>query len=139
MNSLKMYRLLFLIILSFSLVDSKGQNSQTIYSLENKYQSCLDEGKNMLECTKLFYSEIDSLLNKVYKEYYLANKVNQNSIKKQQRIWIKKRDLYISKLSYDNTLSKEDNQMVLMDETTQYVKRRVLYFINLLKKNKIYQ
>ena len=112
-----------------------SQKIKTIDSLENKYQSCLDKGQNMLGCTKTFYAQMESLLNLLYKKLLSKMGTAEGArFKNNQREWLKERDKQF--VLFKEQMHKEavnievdggqDEQMILADKKAQFVKQRVV-------------
>jgi len=107
-----------------------SQTINTMDSLENCYQSCLDKGQNMLNCSKVYYQQMDSMLNTVYKD--LRKKITPaeaSQLKDSQIQWLKKRDKYFENIVLEpeeKSLSKEDQEMVILDKKCEFVRDRVL-------------
>jgi uncharacterized protein YecT (DUF1311 family) len=96
----------------------------------------------MMFCAMDFETKSDSLLNVAYKN--LKSKLNlteQNKLKSEQRIWLKKRNKYFEKAyretveEYGNETESNDFKMILYDKQADFVILRVKEFIN--KRNKI--
>lgn|SRR5574343_378077 len=112
-----------------------SQKFKVIDSLENKYQSCLDKGQNMLGCANTFYGQMDSLLNLQYKK--LLNKLGAaegTKFKNEQRLWLGERDKQfvlfkqqVHKEAVDNGFDGgQDEQMILTERKAMFVKQRVI-------------
>ncbi len=119
-----------------------SQTLKKIVEIENKYQECLDSGIGMKNCAINFYSTSDSLLNVTYKNYKIKlNALEQNKLKSEQRIWLKKRNNYFEKAyketveEYGNEPESNDFKMILYNKQADFVILRVKEFIN--KRNKI--
>ena len=61
----KTHLLFFLFLISFY---SYSQTNKTIQKLDTELQQCLDTQNNMLQCTQVYYTKIDDLLNVTYKK-----------------------------------------------------------------------
>jgi uncharacterized protein YecT (DUF1311 family) len=122
---------------------SFSQTKNTVDSLQNEEQKCLDKGQYMLGCSLNFYNQMDSLLNVVYfKLYHSLDTSNQGKLKKEQKLWLTKRDK-IFKLNAQKTHEEavkdgfdggQDERMILADKNATVVKQRVLELIGRLKK-----
>ena len=131
MQTKRFKKLIFIIIFTFS-ISNYSQTLEVVTNLENKYQECLDNGNGMKECAEKFYSTSDSLLNIPYKNLKLKmNLTEQNSLRIEQRNWLKKRDTYFEK-AYDDTIKdygnfpeSQDFKMILIDKQSDFVIKRV--------------
>ena len=114
---------------------SFSQKFKIVDSLENKYQSCLDKGQNMLGCANTFYGQMDSLLNLQYKK--LLSKMGAADgarLKNEQRKWLAERDKQfallkqqVHKEAVDNGFAGgQDEQMILTERKAIFVKQRVV-------------
>ena len=129
MNKKHLFFLLFLISLS-----AYSQKNETIQKLDKELQKCLDDTQNnMLNCTRVYYNQIDDLLNVTYKKIRTSlTKSEQEKLKNQQLAWLKKRDLYFKKVTaktssdLDGDNSSQDYQMICTHENALFVKDRVL-------------
>ena len=115
-----------------------SQTKQTVDSIENRYQECLDSGEFMTSCAVTFYYHMDSLLNRVYTKLQKGmDSLQKTALKKEETKWLAKRDMYFDKLEL--TLAKKtkehgpayDDQMQLFNDKALFVQNRVL---ELLKK-----
>ncbi len=119
-----------------------AQSEKTIDSLTKKYQTCLDEGKNMLDCSKLFYRQMDSMLNVVYfKQYSKLDSANKIQLRNEQRLWLKSRDVFFKKTlnrfkqkypgksPFSSAYGAEDDAMIMHDENAEFVKERILILL----------
>ncbi len=124
--------------ITMGVLSLSAQSTKTIDSLEKKYQSCLDEGVNMLRCAKKFYAEMDSMLNVTYKVLQSKNdSIARYELKISQRKWLRKRDsvfIQIEKKYKSNSsgTAKSDDLMLIIDEKAVYVKERVIELISKL-------
>lgn len=109
-----------------------AQTMETVNKLRNDYQSCLNSGSGMKNCSIEYYNQSDSLLNVAYKNLKLKlSSKEQSRLKKEQLDWVKKRDLYFEKV-YSDTKKEghfiegsSDFDMVVFDEKANYVFTRV--------------
>src|SRR5690349_21556991 len=86
---------LSLIFASFFSLAGQAQTASTVQGMENKYQNCLDKGKDMLGCSKANYRQMDSMLNTVYKSLRSSLDSSQKAqLKNEQIQWLVKRDKY---------------------------------------------
>lgn len=137
--------ILFQIFFCFFITSAFSQTKQTIESLENEYQACLDKGQFMLGCANSFYTQIDSLLNLQYRK--LLGKLEAAErvrLRNDQRKWLIYRDKQfallkqqIHKEAVDNGFEGgQDEQMMLIERKAMFVKQRVNELLTVLVKNK---
>jgi uncharacterized protein YecT (DUF1311 family) len=145
-----MINLKFIIFLTLLLaISSTGltQTANTIDSLENQYQGCLDQGDYMFGCTKKFYFQMDSMLNGAYfKLRSTLDTTQQSELKREQKSWLVKRDLYFKKTfkefkrknpdnsPYGSAFGAQDDAMFMYDDNAQFVEERVLKLLKRLNK-----
>ena len=121
------------------------QSVKTIDSLQEHYQNCLDNGKNISGCSIMFYRQMDSMFNIVYNKLRLSlNPAQQTSLAKEQTNWLTKRDRYfkttLGKLKKANQLrvvkgmqpNSKDDMMLMCDANGEFVKSRVVALIKKL-------
>ena len=115
---------------------SFGQTVKTMDVLETSYQACLDKGVNMLNCSKMYYQQLDSILNLVYKKLRKKMTPSQSSkLKAVQLKWLESRDKYFENIVLDpeeQALGKEDKEMIIIDKKSDYIKERVIELIKKL-------
>lgn len=119
----------FFILVAFQ---CNAQTMETVNKLRNDYQTCLNSGSGMKNCSIEYYNQSDSLLNVAYKNLKLKlSSKEQSRLKKEQLDWVKKRDLYFEKV-YSDTKKEghfiegsSDFDMVVFDEKANYVFTRV--------------
>ena len=139
---MKILQILILATLTFLPLISSSQTVEQLNSLESKYQLCLDEGIDMLSCSKRYYFQMDSVLNVVYVSLRKAmTDTEKETLKKEQLKWLSSRDAYFKKKDAEfskNFQSGEwgsDMAMITYGDKADYVKERVVELIN--KKNKL--
>lgn len=119
-----------------------SQTKSVVDSLENRYQACLDKGRNMLGCAKLFYQQMDSLLNVQYKQLRSScDSIGKEKLKEEQLKWLTKRDTYFKQTlgtfksknlkadPFGNAFGAQDDAMMMFDDNAAFVKKRVLELI----------
>ena len=124
-------KIILIAIITFTF-SGYSQTLKQVVELQDKYQKCLDSGNGMKECSKRFYSTSDSLLNVSYKNLKIKlNLTEQNTLRNEQRTWLKNRDSYFDK-AYDETVKdygnfpeSQDFKMILIDKQSDFVIRRV--------------
>lgn len=112
----------------------KGQ----IDTMEVKCQTCIDAGtNNFVTCENIFYHQMDSILNGAYKalKKQLDTATFEN-LKKEQRIWLKKRDVYFKK--QDAKIGTEGggieaDKALAIHQKALYVKERILCLLTYMK------
>ncbi|PWA06574.1 hypothetical protein [Flavobacterium psychrotolerans] len=130
--------LLFLIFMSCK---SERDFNFEIEQLSEKHQKCLDSGKNMMNCSRQFHFEMNHMLKIVLKECRISlNKTEQESLEREQLLWSKKREQYITEQNQefnDKIKSEEwgqDMYMAVYQNDADFVKARVLELIKRMKK-----
>lgn len=130
---------ILLIIFCFTCLTGFSQTLKTIDSLQTQYQLCLDKGENMLGCSKMFYYQMDSLLNLRYKKLRLTcDSIQKENLKDEQLEWLAKRDKqFIKNQKHTNKEAKkdgydggQDERMILTDTNAMFVKQRVVELLN---------
>lgn len=129
----------FVTFFLFSGLYGNCQTSSSVEKIETSYQTCLDKGKNMKACAYKFYIQADSLLNATYKKLKLKlNTQEFNQVKKEQQMWLLKRDIYF-KVAYDEVKAQkeivegtEDFTMIYTDKKSQFVIARAKVLLNRL-------
>jgi len=124
---------------TFAQVEKQSiQIEETLSHLEKVNQDCVDAGTNsFIDCSKVFYDKIDSILNVVYKQIRRQMSEPQfNKLKKEQIAWLKKRDKFFKQVDVD---VKKENAGV--EAETALAINRKAYFVEgrikeLLKKMK---
>ena len=137
---MKTYLLLFLFLISFH---SYSQTNKTIEKLDTELQKCLDNTQNnMLNCTQVYYSKIDDLLNVTYKNIRTKlSKPKQENLKNQQLSWLKKRDQYFIEVKtetakqLDGENESKDFRMICAHENALFVKDRIIELEKTYSKN----
>jgi len=127
-----MFRITIIVVISLTFFSHRciSQSINTMDSLENSYQSCLDRGQHMLNCSKVYYQQMDSMLNMVYKD--LRKKMtpaDASQLKNSQIQWLKQRDKYFGNIVLEpeeKSLGKDDQEMVILDKKSEFVRDRVL-------------
>lgn len=140
MKKIKYYRTMTKLFVSlfFLCVFTTTNAQSSLENVELKYQTCLDNGINMLGCSQKYYAEMDSLLNVLYKT--LSKQLSASdfsTLKSKQRTWITKRDAYFSQINKRTSIEGLTGQDLLMlknDRKALFVKQRVNEFYELLKK-----
>lgn len=122
-----------------------SQTKNTIDSLQKAEQNCLDQGKYMLGCAKMFYFQMDSMLNVVYLK--LSSRLDleaQSGLRTEQKLWLAKRDTYfkqtLKKFSganpgispYGSAGGAQDDAMFMYDDNAAFIKKRVLVLLTRL-------
>jgi uncharacterized protein YecT (DUF1311 family) len=130
------FRIVIIIFTIFLGVRCNGQTVKTMESLEDSYQACLDKGINMLDCSKTYFQQMDSMLNLVYKKRRKKMSPSQASnLKIEQLKWLSKRDKYFKEITLgpeEKALGEKDREMVIMDKKADFVRDRVLELIKKL-------
>lgn len=105
----------------------------TVDSLELRYQHCLGEGNNEYNCALLYYTEMDSLLNTVYRQLYTKLDNNRReSLQVSQQLWVEKKEAYFKNIEVRAekkrplTLPGLNDDMIVTDNKAEYLKNRVI-------------
>lgn len=131
--------ILFLLISFFSY----SQKNKAIEKLNTELQKCLDNTQNnMMNCTFNYYNKIDDLLNITYKKIRTTlTKPEQEKLKNQQLLWLKKRDKYFKKIEaetakeLDGENSSQDYRMICSHENALFVEDRIIELEKVYSKN----
>jgi len=124
-----MFLFTFFFIFTFSV---QAQVLEELTDIDKKYKACLDKGTNMLDCARVYYSHMDSLLNVAYNK--LRKPLNQTgkvALKNEQIKWLGKRDAYFKKIDKEyaaensNGFAGNDSKMIAIDEKARFVRKRV--------------
>jgi uncharacterized protein YecT (DUF1311 family) len=94
---------------AFLTLTSQAQTLRDLTTIDKKYQTCLDKGTNMLACSQLYYSQMDSLLNVTYNQ--LRRPLDQSgkaALKNEQLKWLGKRDVYFKKVEKEYTAANSN-------------------------------
>ena len=126
-----------LLLLCVSLCVSLNVFSQvsktTVDSLELRYQQCLGEGNNIHNCALQYYTQMDSLVNTVYRQLY--SKLDNNrreSLQVSQQVWVERKDAYFRNIEIRAekkrrlTLPGLNDDMIVTDNKAEYLKSRVI-------------
>jgi uncharacterized protein YecT (DUF1311 family) len=139
MNTLKFPA--FILFLPCFFLHGQAQTVKTIEDMSHKHQACLDSGKDMLGCSRSFYSQMDSMITVVYdKLITVLNLTGKATLKKDQLDWLKKRDVFFKKQDkvFDDNYKKGkwglEMQMVTYDDKADFIKKRILLLIRRLNK-----
>ena len=134
MNKIKSALLIFFVLFGYC---SFGQTQKTMVILETSYQACLDKGINMLGCSQVYYQQMDSMLNLVYKKVRKTMTPCQISrLKIEQLKWLANRDKYFKNIvlnTEERLLDEEDKEMVITDKKSDFVRERVVELIKINK------
>jgi uncharacterized protein YecT (DUF1311 family) len=126
-----------ILLLSISLCLSINVFSQvgktTVDSLELRYQQCLGEGNNMYSCALQYYTQMDSLVNTVYRQLYTKLDNNRReSLQVSQQLWVERKDAYFRNIDIRAekkrplTLPGLNDDMIVTDNKAEYLKSRVI-------------
>ena len=134
--------LVFISLIILSGCKSRTNYSEVVNRLEKQHQECLDKGEDMLGCSRIFYSQMDSMLNVVYEDLMgRLDKIEKNSLREEEKQWIKQRDIEFRKITRELRESidqvgfvPQDNNMMAYDEQADLVKKRIRQLIDKLEK-----
>jgi uncharacterized protein YecT (DUF1311 family) len=124
-----------------------GQTRKTVDTMDVKYKECLDNGRHTFSCAKKYYTQMDSLVNQLYRSIYSSlDTVKKVDFKKDEVEWLNKRDKYFKKTylcfkkdnPYQEPFTKpkgaEYDAMLMFDKNAKYVRDRVISLSKLLDK-----
>ena len=125
--------LLLLLVLALLSIQGVAQTNVELSSLKQidaNYQSCLDEGKNMLACSSRYYFEVDSVMGATFEHLKKGLKTRQQAhFVKQQQEWLQFRDRQFKLIDKHNELEGRDREMVSYYEKANIVKERALILV----------
>lgn len=108
--------------------------------LTERHQKCLDSGIDMLNCSKNFYLQMDSILNVVYNKLRRnLNPKEKEVLKKEQLSWLKDRDIFFKKqnIEFEKKFNGgewgSDMYMITYQNDAEFVKKRVIFLMSQLK------
>ena len=127
-------KILLLCISLFISINAFSQiGKTTVDSLELRYQQCLGEGNNMYNCALQYYTQMDSLVNAVYRQLYTKLDNNRReSLQVSQQLWVEKKDAYFRNIEIRAekkrplTLPGLNDDMIVTDNKAEYLKSRVI-------------
>ena len=138
LNATPMKFVVFFLMFLFNL---SAQNfDKDLELLKVKNQKCLDKGQNMLGCSQKYYTQMDSLLNVVYKNRRSKlSPTEQLDLKNKQLLWLKKRDVQFVKIDNQDTGLGNglDDLMVKTQEKANFVADRILFLIDTAQEVKV--
>lgn len=120
-------------------ISSYSQTHQTIDSLSDKTQECLDKGDYMLGCAQAYYYQIDSLLNRRYNTLSsLCNTTQKTNLKNEQLKWLSIRDKQFEinrqkihkQAIADGMAGGQDEEMIRIQTNAAFVISRVKELID---------
>lgn len=124
---------LLLTFIFIGVVNCHAQDIKSLEAMETSYQSCLDKGQNMIDCSRSYYKKIDSVLNLVYKNVQSRNSNNQKLLLKTEQIkWLSTRDRFFKNINKDPELiglGSVDREMVIIDKKAEFVKDRIIFLL----------
>ncbi|SDF22793.1 lysozyme inhibitor LprI family protein [Chitinophaga filiformis] len=108
-------------------------SKSAVDSLEKRYQLCLAAGKSQYNCALQYYTQMDSLLNTVYRQLYdnLDNN-RRTTLQISQAQWEEKRQTYFKDIDLRvekkraQTLAGLDDDMIVTDNKATFLKTRVI-------------
>lgn len=138
-NFVSILKELIKIFIFFSL-SANCQINNTILELENNHQICLDKGKNMENCSKKYYFQMDSLVNsicnQIKKEMSLEEKSkfkknHQNWLKKRKKFEIKQNSIFQKK--YKSQEWGNEMYLIVYQNDVEFILKRIKYLIKKYK------
>ena len=131
--------LIIVMILNVSIccAQTANQIEKQIDKLDAVHQECLDEGVNMPNCATIFYSQMDSILNVVYKRLKKQMDTAEfKELKRSQVAWLKKRDSQFKEFDLEaqqNELGVDVGTTLAFNKKSFVVIERVKYLLKSLK------
>lgn len=113
------------------------QYAQALTELEEKHQTCLDNEPDVMNCSKTYYKQVDSLLNVVYKSIKTNMSAEQKEgLKEAQMLWLKKRDAYFLTVPKEAKEEAEDLSpayvaAITWEKKAQFVSDRIIELLSL--------
>lgn len=108
-------------------------SKSAVDSLEKRYEICLAEGKSQYNCALQYYTQMDSLLNAVYRQLYdNLDHQRRESLQISQAQWEEKRQTYFKDIDIraekkrPKTLAGLDDDMIVTDNKAAFLKTRVI-------------
>lgn len=138
-NFVSILKELIKIFIFFSL-SANCQINNTILELENNHQICLDRGRNMENCSKRYYFQMDSLVNsicnQIEKEMNLEDKSkfkknHQNWLKKRKKFEIKQNSIFQKK--YKSQEWGNEMYLIVYQNDIEFILKRIKYLIKKYK------
>jgi len=128
-------------LLLLSIKEAKAQSLKSLDEITKKHQACLDTGVDMLGCSKMYYLQVDSLLNVAYNQLrFKMSGSDKESLKKEQLAWLKKRDSYFKQqnLMFQRKFEEgewgSDMAMITYSDQAGFVKERVVVLLKRVNK-----
>jgi uncharacterized protein YecT (DUF1311 family) len=108
-------------------------SKSAVDSLEKRYQQCLSDGKSNYNCALQYYTQMDSLLNTVYRQLYDHLDISRRqSLQISQQQWEEKRETYFKDIDVrvekkrPLTLTGLDDDMIVTDNKAVFLRMRVM-------------
>ena len=108
-----------------------------INDMEKTCQHCIDVGtNNFIDCENIFYKQMDSILDAVYKSIKREmNTSNYEKLKKEQKEWLKRRDNYFKKQEIEigkSDVGLEADRALAIHKEALFVKDRIMFLLKKL-------
>ena len=108
---------------------TKKQIEEQINVMETSHQSCKDSGVDFIRCANVFYKQMDSMLNVVYKLVKgQLDTVEFKQLKQEQLKWLSKRNQYFKQVENDGhgqELGADVAASFAIDRKATYVDDRI--------------
>ena len=132
-------KFILLLLFGLSSLNLFSQTKKSLAIIEKKYQDKLDTGNDMYGSTIIYYNQMDSMLNVVYRTAKLKLNTNQASILKAQQLkWLKGRDNYfitVDKEKNESELNSKDDKMTKLLEKAAFINDRILAILKTYQLN----
>ncbi len=118
------------VLLLFAAIPAGSQTLHTVDSLQKAEQACLDQGMQMENCSYRLYTQMDSLLNLVYRRKMATlSPQNKAAFKAGQIKWLAARDTYFRSAEKKWGSMQGEHNMELYDDKAAFVGKRVTELI----------
>jgi hypothetical protein len=128
--------LLFGMLSTLVIFSGKTQTMVDLEEINRNYQTCLNKGDFMLDCTISYYTKMDSMLNLAQKGF---DAKGQPSWKNGQQEWLERRDAYFLEVDKEyatqekDGFSGNDNRMIAIYKKSRFLRERVEYLISKIR------
>ncbi len=111
----------------------KEQIKKELSSMNNIHQQCLDKGDDMLGCATVFYNQMDSMLNVVYRQFRAQlDTVKFKQLKKEQLQWLADRNKNFKQLDKEagsNELGSDVGHIYSENQKAAFIYDRIIFLL----------